>query len=119
MRSSPLHAYLHIVAPAAPANWRDSVGEWEVDHNRLYLLTVNATIIDQNQQRPARLTDFFPEASGKVFAHWYSGQLILPLGEARLQAAAPYSDQLAEFRVLTVKAGVLIDETLSKYQVFA
>ncbi len=122
MRSTPLHAYLHIVkplvnhAPAHSACWRGYVGEWEIFNDRLYLLAIKATVIDKNHQRPARLTDYFPEASGKVFAHWYSGKLILPIGEKLVQPANPYIPVFAENRILTIKAGVLIDEIQCKYQ---
>ena len=122
MRSTPLHAYLHIVkpvvtqAPAHSACWRGYVGEWEIFNNRLYLVAINATVIDKNHQRLARLTDYFPEARGKVFAHWYSGKLILPVGEALVQATNPYHPVFAENRVLTIKAGVLVDEIQSTHQ---
>ncbi len=122
MRSTPLHAYLHIVkplvnlAPTHSACWRGYAGEWEIFNDRLYLLVIKATVIDKNHQRPARLTDYFLEANGKVFTHWYSGKLILSIGEKLVQPANPCKPIFAKNRILSIKAGVLIDDIQCKYQ---
>lgn len=116
MRSFPLRAYLDIVKPAVnfvsphTACWRGYVGEWELCHDRLYLQDLKARVMVHGVERPALLTDFFPEAKGKVFAHWFSGELRIPVGRRIHSAASRYNPQFEQEIVLTVKAGVLLEE---------
>jgi hypothetical protein len=116
MRSFPLRAYLDIVKPLVncvsthTACWRGYVGEWELCDDQLYLQDLKANVMVYGVTRPARLTDFFPEAKGKVFAHWFSGELRIPNGRQIYSNASRYNPQFEEEIVLTVKAGVLLEE---------
>ena len=116
MRSFPLRSYLDIVKPVvnyvAPnsACWRGYVGHWELNHDRLYLLDLKASVMVYGVERPARLTDFFPEAKGKVFAHWFSGELRIPVGRRIQSATSRYNPQFEQEIVLIFKAGVLLEE---------
>ena len=49
-------------------------------------------------------------AQGKVFAHWFSGELRIPVGRRIQSAASRYNPQFEEEIVLTFKAGVLVNE---------
>lgn len=116
MRTTPLRAYLDIVKPAViyanrtSACWRGYVGEWELNIDRLYLLAIKASILKDGITRPARLTDYFPDATDKVFAHWFSGELVIPVGRPIRIPSASYSPRFEEEIVLTLKAGVLVNE---------
>ena len=55
---------------------------WLLKNNQLYLidflglqLTSNWTELEYN------LTDLFPKEAAPIFAHWFSGQIIIPLGK--------------------------------------
>lgn len=123
MRTTPLRAYLDIVKPAViyasrtSACWRGYVGEWELIHDRLYLLAIKASILKDGITRPARLTDYFPDATDKVFAHWFSGELVIPVGRQIRMDSFPYTLRYEDEIVLTLKAGVLGNEKWIKNQV--
>lgn len=58
--------------------WRSYVGTWELAGGRLYLVSIKASFRDG---REVSLPDLFPGVHDRVFAHWYSGTLVVPQGE--------------------------------------
>ena len=60
--------------------WRNYVGSWEIKDGRLYLIGMEATLIEDNRRKPATLETLFPGYPDRVFAHWYSGRLRVPIG---------------------------------------
>jgi hypothetical protein len=60
------------------ALWRGYIGTWELDDDRLYLLSLDVPFSKGASPDMSRI---FPHASGRVFADWFSGTLMLPQGE--------------------------------------
>jgi hypothetical protein len=60
--------------------WRNYLGSWEIEDGRLYLIGLEATLIENNRRKPATLETLFPGYPDRVFAHWYSGRLRVPMG---------------------------------------
>jgi hypothetical protein len=67
-------------APAFRANssalWRGYVGTWEIIDDRLYLVSVEGEV---EGGRIAVLATVFPGYPDRVFAHWYTGELLVQI----------------------------------------
>lgn len=59
------------------ALWRGYIGDWEVISGRLYLIGLRGKLKNGSD---ASLDYFFPGFPNRVFAHWYSGRLNIPIG---------------------------------------
>ncbi|KQV79934.1 hypothetical protein ASD15_18210 [Massilia sp. Root351] len=59
------------------ALWRGYTAHWELLNGRLYLIKLSGTLEDQGA---ASVRTFFPDYPDRVFAHWFSGELIIPDG---------------------------------------
>ena len=64
-------------AMTSTALWRGYVGSWEIVADRLYLVRLSATLVDDT---PVYLETLFPGHPNRVFAHWFSGTLRIPQG---------------------------------------
>ena len=58
------------------AEWRGYVATWDIVNGRLYMVALRG--VSGRQMRAMNFV--FPEFSDRVFAHWYSGVLRVPLG---------------------------------------
>lgn len=83
MRTLPLDQFLAMggTLPAFDSSstlqHRGYTGTWEIVEGRLYLTGVSGYLANG---RSAHLHDVFPGFLERVFAHWYSGTLIVPRG---------------------------------------
>lgn len=78
------------------ALWRGYRANWEIRDQRLYLVGITGFVADnppeddsealgEYMESPAlHLPDLFPEYPERVFAHWCSGDLCIPLGDPAL-----------------------------------
>lgn len=57
--------------------WNGYVASWCVEKNQLYITHLRTT----GRNPAASLETVFPGNGGKVFAHWYSGAIKLPIGK--------------------------------------
>lgn len=87
------------------ALWRGYVGHWEITHDRLYLLRIDACYPDG---REAKLTDLFPEHPDRVFAHWYSGTLRIPEGRRLHYVHGGYGSTFERDRLIRVERGAVL-----------
>lgn len=76
---------------------RGYVGQWEIAHDRLYLVGLRGTLCDGT---PASLASVFPDYPDRVFAHWYAGELRIP--EGKLLSATPKGLTLRYERVVVL-----------------
>lgn len=86
------------------ALWRGYIGTWEVIGTRLYLVGIDGTLIDGKE---ATLEDLFPGYPGRVFAHWFSGEVRLPQGELLNYVHMGYGSTFERDLLLTFKKGCL------------
>ncbi|WP_018229665.1 hypothetical protein [Methyloversatilis universalis] len=87
------------------ALWRGYVGHWEIAHDRLYLLRIDACYPDG---REAKLTDLFPEHPDRVFAHWCSGTLRIPEGRRLHYVHGGYGSTFERDRLIRVERGAVL-----------
>lgn len=86
------------------ALWRNYVGTWEILNDRLYLIGLDATMMDGS---PVSLETVFPGFPDRVFAHWYSGELRVPRGELLRHAHMGYSSTYEKTFILDIANGVV------------
>ena len=84
--SEPLEGLFEKLHPTyeplnfSTACWRGYIGTWKIENNKLYLTKVES-VRYEDEESDLCLTDLFPDSSGDVFAIWYSGTLICPMGD--------------------------------------
>jgi len=63
------------------ALWRGYIGHWEIESARLYLNWLETFPSEADWKSTNGIRRVFHEASGPIFAHWYSGVLRCPEGK--------------------------------------
>ena len=91
------------------ALWRGYVGEWEIREGRLYLVKLTGTL---EGDTPATLETFFPGFPDRVFAHWYSGQVRLPMGQQLEYEHGGYASTYEQDLLIDFDQGVVSQTTL-------
>lgn len=82
IRAEPLAPYIMMtdidLLPPGVLNsacWRGYVARWEVNDKRLYLMGIDGI----SESDPLSLVGIFPGFDYRVFAHWFSGSIIIPV----------------------------------------
>ena len=91
--------------------WRNYIGTWEIVNDRLYLIGLEATMMDGT---PATLATVFPDFPDRVFAHWYSGELRVPRGNLIKYVHSGFRNKYEKDLFLDVANGVLTGTRLVK-----
>jgi len=86
------------------ALWRNYIGTWEILNDRLYLIGLEATMMNGSL---ASLETVFPGFPDRVFAHWYSGELHVPRGELLRYVHVGYSSTYEKTFILDIDNGVV------------
>lgn len=95
------------------AGWRGYQGEWTLDGGRLYLVELTGHLVGG---LPLTLAAAFPEAPGRVFAHWYSGVLCVARGK-HLYRGYRYFGLYEEEWLLDMERGVLKSRRLRRNRI--
>jgi hypothetical protein len=90
------------------ANWRGYVGTWEIQEDRLYLISLNGTAELDGKYKDVTLKDLFPDFPSGVFAHWYSGTLRCPRGGRLKYVHMGYGSSYEEDLMIELKKGVVV-----------
>ncbi|MBD9369855.1 hypothetical protein [Xanthomonas sp. XNM01] len=86
------------------ANWRGYRAWWSLQDDRLWLQRMVYGAC--NADAPAAdLSLYFPGQSAPVAADWYSGTLVVPLGERGVDRHMGYSAQYPRYRLVEISAG--------------
>jgi hypothetical protein len=85
------------------ALWRGYVGRWAIEGGRLYLLSLNGSTGDDTE---VGLDAIFP-GWPRVFAHWYSGTLRVPLGRQLTYQHMGYGSRYERDLMIDVRRGVV------------
>ena len=113
MCSQPLYSYFRLsgVNPAFESNctalWRGYIGEWEIIDERLYLTSLSGNLTDGTK---ASLSTIFPDYPDKVFAHWYSGKLVIPQGKLLEYVHMGYASTYERDLIISINKGVTINK---------
>jgi hypothetical protein len=94
------------------ASWRGFRAYWEIADAKLLLVKLLANPCDQPKEVP--LTVFFPDSSGPVFARWFSGVLLVPLGKRLQYVHSGYESRFERYLLLTVESGIVINRRESR-----
>lgn len=122
MCSEPLGNYFYFsgvkpkFARTNTALWRNYVGTWEILDGRLYLIGLEATMMDGSA---ASLEAVFPGFPDRVFAHWYSGELRVPRGELIRFVHMGYSSKHEEDLFIAIVKGVVTGNRIVKNSIVA
>ena len=90
------------------ALWRGYVGSWEIVDQRLYLTSLSARL---KSDAEASLGSVFPGFEDRVFAHWFSGTIRLPMGKLLQYVHSGFSSRYERDVFLEIKAGVLVSRS--------
>lgn len=112
-------------------NWRGYIAHWKIENNRLYLISIDANILDNPRDynnwqemlsdknyHTSSIEELFPNKyeDGCVFADWYSG--ILRIGNADRVWGNPIGGfgryYSKEFHI-EIKNGVVISTSIKNY----
>lgn len=83
---------------------RGYIGQWEIIDDRLYLTGLQGTLESGDE---ASVTTIFPGFPGSVFAHWYSGTIIIPQGELLEYVHVGYASTYEKDLLLELERGVV------------
>jgi hypothetical protein len=105
LKDSGQHAKLqpYLNGSICSASWRGFRAYWRIEDARLLLIKLLANPCDR-QPKEVPLTVFFPDDSAPVFAGWFSGELLVPLG-SRLRDLYLFEHYL----LITVERGLVIN----------
>lgn len=85
--------------------WRGYLATWSIDDNKLFLVAIDAEHPDGTK---VKLSDIFLLDEKKVFAVWFTGELILPLGNILHFSPTMCFNYYERYMILTIKQGILI-----------
>ena len=109
--TEPLARYLRLASiegifrATNSACWRGYIGTWEVVDDRLWLTAIEGNL---KSGEIANLETLFLNATGPVFAHWFSGVLRVPQGEMLQYVHGGYESIFEKDLFLEFEAGLLI-----------
>jgi hypothetical protein len=90
------------------ACWRGYIGEWAIDHGRLYL----EAVYDSDRERSFNLSEIFAGSKGRVFAHWVTGEYRCPIGKLLDYVHMGYASCHERDLFLSFKQGELVSERI-------
>ena len=86
------------------ALWRGYVGSWEIVDGRLYLIGISGTLKGGEE---AALITMFPDFPDRVFAHWYSGTIRVPLGKELEYVHMGYGSTFERDLLMDMERGIV------------
>ena len=111
MCSNPLSMYFSLaeIEPnlkqrTCTALWRGYVGSWEIIDERLYLVGLSGELKDGSE---VSVATFFQDYPKRVFAHWFSGKIRIPLGRCIEYVHMGYGSNYEKDWFLTIDKGVI------------
>ena len=121
LQTNPLDDYLEREGWKPPeeaniwsSNWRGYIAIWVKKGSLLVLKDITIRVNDPDGETPADeltksiFTDLFPNQDQAV-ATWYSGSLIIPVGEMVEYVHMGYGTTYSKYEVLKVKNGIIWD----------
>jgi hypothetical protein len=111
MAAEPLNQYLQkrsdikFIAPST-ACWRGYYGQWEIQNNKLYLISLKAYLVGYKE---VYLSYIFPGQT-QVLADWFCGKIKIPQGEMLEYVHMGYASLFEKDLILEIENGVLVDE---------
>ena len=86
--------------------WRGYTGTWEINDNKLYLVELVNCLFEKKND----LKYMFKQKEDKVFANWFSGNIVIPIGEVLEEGLFGIDDIYEQNIILKFSDGILISE---------
>jgi hypothetical protein len=115
MMATPLADYFQLgghdpgFQATSTALWRGYVGRWEIIDARLYLTQLSGYL---RSGAEASIGSVFPGFEARVFAHWFSGTIRLPMGKLINYVHGGFASRYERDLLLKIDNGVLVAKTL-------
>lgn len=93
-------------------SWRNYQGTWEIRNSRLYLTRLVTDPCDP-VQKEIPLSRIFPFDVGPVFARWYTGVLVVPVGRRTRYVHMGYESRFEWYITFSVIAGKIVGRSES------
>jgi hypothetical protein len=113
MCSEPLESYFamrghenQLFLSPHSALWRGYIGHWEIVDDRLYLISLEGTLLGSGVE--ISVATFFPDSPDRVFAHWYSGTIRILEGKLLRYFHGGYASIYERDLFLDVEQGVVV-----------
>jgi hypothetical protein len=87
--------------------WRGYIAHWAVDNNKLFLVGFKGWILDSIVVG----MDYIFPGEDVVFAHWYTGEIRMRLGEMVAYIHGGYDSTFEGYRSFTFEKGILVSVT--------
>ena len=94
------------------ALWRGYIGSWEILNDRLYLIALRGHL---RGGMAATLESVFPGFPDRVFAHWYSGTLRVPMGRQVEYMHMGFGSRYETEVYLEVQKGVVVGKKVQHH----
>ena len=109
--------------PSCTACWRGYIGHWLIDDNQLWLVDVRGSnevddgkIYVEVDQEQLKLLDwrktFFNYQQGNIKAVWFSGQLIVEMGELIKYVHMAYYSEYEKYMIIDIKDGDVVKQEI-------
>ena len=113
----PLSSYLYSLPektkffPPSSSCWRGYIGTWEVIEDQLFLIKFKGCLLNaqRKEYREIGMEFLFPHQK-KVFAEWFTGEIIIPQGDACYSAGGLYPSFYESEIILEFKEGYIIGQ---------
>ena len=119
--------------PSCTACWRGYIGHWLVDDHQLWLVDVRGSnevddgkIYVEVDQEQLKLLDwrktFFNHQQGNIKAEWFSGQLVVEMGELIKYVHMAYYSEYEKYMIIDIKDGDVVKQemlTNEEYQQYS
>ena len=115
-----------VLAMTCTANWRGYIGYWVIEDNQLWLVDVKSgDLVDGDDniyvevaQNEFKRLDWrktlFNHQQGNIKADWFTGQLVIEMGELIEYVHMGYSSQYEKYTLIDIEKGnVISKKTLS------
>ena len=116
----PLEPYLNNRYPdegspfayTSTACWRGYVGEWKIDNSKLYLVSMSETYgYDHDKETYYSINwreELFDGDQGDIKAYWFTGDLVIPIGEMLEYVHMGYESIFEEELIIHVQEGEVV-----------
>ena len=113
MATEPLNEFLKRkdlrFEPSLSALWRGYIGKWKIKYKKLYLIELTGKIENLPIPYEDSMEYLFP-GQKEVFADWFSGEVIIPVGEVLEYFHMGYGSTFEKNIILEIQNGVLMSE---------
>ncbi|MDR2871917.1 MAG: hypothetical protein LBV45_05240 [Xanthomonadaceae bacterium] len=108
-------AFVRDYAPGqCSANWRGYQAYWSIRDAKLYLQRLLREACQCREEMP--LDVFFPGQDAPVLADWYSGTLLIPLGQPGRGRHMGYSTEYERYWIVEVQNGQIVSRNLITHE---